>query len=91
MHGTQLRLPATAGCVSHPSARVRALSSSVLRAVVRVDAAKSRRECSSGGLGELRDGVVKCLRWEAHSRLAMGLPIHMVEAAAEELGFAIST
>lgn len=73
----QLRLPATAGCVSHPSACVRAHSSSVLRAVVRV--------------GELRDGVVKCLRWEAHSRLAMGLPIHMVEEAAEELGFTIST
>lgn len=86
MRAMQLRLPAVAGCVSHPSARVRALGTSVLRAVVRLGTMRS-----SSNLNELRDGVVKCLRWEAHSRLAMGLPIHLVEEAAKELGFTIST
>ncbi|KAH6768310.1 gigantea protein [Perilla frutescens var. frutescens] len=77
------RLPATVRCVSHPSAHVRALSTSVLHAVLRAGVVK--------GIIELKDAVEKCLAWEARSRLATGLPVQCVEATAEELGCTIFT
>lgn len=94
----QCRLAATACCVSHPSARVRALSMSVLREVVHVGSSCARAEgdigcdCSDLSITCLRDAVKKCLKSEAHSRVAVGLPVHYVEAAAKELGcFTISS
>lgn len=80
----QRRLPVTVGCVSHPSAHVRALSTSLLRAVLH--AASMESQCLSGGITELNDAVEKCLTREARSRLAAGLPIQFVEATAKELG-----
>lgn len=74
------RLPATVRCLSHPSAHVRALSTSVLRAVLHV-----------GFIEEyLRVDVGKCLRWEANSRIATGMPIQYLNTAAKELGCPIS-
>ncbi|XP_073275467.1 protein GIGANTEA-like, partial [Primulina huaijiensis] len=91
------RLPATVRCVSHPSAHVRALSISVLRAIL--NAGSSIKQVGINGIHKghchqyLNTGdtswlsdVEKCLTWEAHSRIASGLPIHFVDAAAKELG-----
>lgn len=77
----QRRIPVTVRCVSHPSAHVRALSTSLLRAVLNADALET----------ELKDAVEKCLTREARSRVATGLPIQFVEATAKELGCTIST
>ncbi|KAL1561502.1 protein GIGANTEA-like isoform X2 [Salvia divinorum] len=77
------RLDATARCISHPRARVRALSNSVLHALVHVG---SRCERSAQGIVGLRDAVDKCLEWEARRRLEAGLPVNFVQATAKELG-----
>ncbi|KAL3513963.1 hypothetical protein ACH5RR_026680 [Cinchona calisaya] len=97
------RLPATVRCLSHPSAHVRALSTSVLRAILYAGSLKS-----SGKKGErngihgpahqhLNVGIInwqtdieKCLTWEAHSRLATGMPTQFLYTAAKELGCTIS-
>ncbi|KAL0368789.1 UNVERIFIED_CONTAM: protein GIGANTEA [Sesamum calycinum] len=97
------RLPATVRCVSHPSAHVRALSTSVLRAILHAGSIKSsykqvevngvhspRYQYVNVGITDWRADVEKCLTWEAHSRLAMGLPIQFVDTAATELGCTIS-
>lgn len=100
----QCRLPATVRCVSHPSAHVRALSISVLRAVLNAGSESSScSEVEVNGFGSPRNHyvnvaaitdckahVAKCLTWEAHSRLATGLPIQFVDTAAKELGCTIS-
>ncbi|XP_075511707.1 protein GIGANTEA-like isoform X2 [Primulina tabacum] len=95
------RLPATVRCVSHPSAHVRALSTSVLRAILnagscikQVDVNGIRKDhchqyLNIGDTDWLSD-IEKCLTWEAHSRIASGFPINFVGAAAKELGFNVT-
>ncbi|MFS7982875.1 hypothetical protein Hanom_Chr11g00967911 [Helianthus anomalus] len=79
------RLPATVRCLSHPSAHVRTLSISVLRAILHV-----------GAIGEEANAIDweadlgKCLTWEAQSRVATGMPIDYLDIAAKELGCPIS-
>ncbi|KAM0062684.1 hypothetical protein Hdeb2414_s0003g00082641 [Helianthus debilis subsp. tardiflorus] len=79
------RLPATVRCLSHPSAHVRTLSISVLRAILHV-----------GAIGEEANAIDweadlgKCLTWEARSRVATGMPIDYLDIAAKELGCPIS-
>lgn len=91
-------------CVSHPSAHVRALSTSVLRAILDSGSAKSssqpagdHNDARSSHYQYLNTGITdwladieKCLTWEAHSRIATALPIGFVVMAAKELGCAIS-
>ncbi|KAF9687050.1 hypothetical protein SADUNF_Sadunf02G0053400 [Salix dunnii] len=97
------RLPATIRCLSHPSAHVRALSTSVLRDILRTGSVKpsSKRVDRNGSHGpscqyfspdkiDWQADIEKCLTWEAHSRLATGMPIHHVDTAAKELGCTIS-
>ncbi|GFQ06800.1 protein gigantea [Phtheirospermum japonicum] len=97
------RLPATVRCVSHPSAHVRALSTSVLRAILHAGPIKSKNkqvdangirstrcQYSNIGITDWQEDIVKCLTWEAHSRLATGLSTQYVETAAKELGCTIS-
>lgn len=99
----QCRLPATIQCLAHPSAHVRALSISVLRDIVHTGPIKATIKSVeiNGNRGPtykyynpddidwLAD-IEKCLSWEAHSRLAAGMPIQFLTAAAKELGCAIS-
>lgn len=82
-HRMQCRLPAIVRCVSHPSAHVRALSTSVLHAVMQ----------SSGSIKSnltsykyIKGDVEKCLTWEAHTRLATSQSIEFVDKTAKELG-----
>ncbi|KAJ6685197.1 PROTEIN GIGANTEA [Salix purpurea] len=97
------RLPATIRCLSHPSAHVRALSTSVLRDILRTGTIKpsSKRVDRNGIQGpsyqyfspdkiDWQADIEKCLTWEAHSRLATGMPIHHVDTAAKEFGCTIS-
>ncbi|KAL2519874.1 Protein GIGANTEA [Forsythia ovata] len=93
------RLPATVRCVSHPSAHIRALSTSVLRAILNASSIKSSSEqvdrngirspyqYLNVGITNWQADVEKCLIWEARSRLTTGLPIQFVGSAAKELGF----
>ncbi|KAJ6998236.1 protein GIGANTEA [Populus alba] len=97
------RLPATIRCLSHPSAHVRALSTSVLRDIQHTGSMKpaSKLTHRNGIHGPsyqyFRSDVInwqadieKCLTWEAHSRLATGMPVHHLDTAAKELGCTIS-
>ncbi|KAL7176120.1 hypothetical protein ACSBR2_029646 [Camellia fascicularis] len=98
------RLPATIRCLSHPSAHVRTLSTSVLRDILHYAPIKSSRtkQVEINGIHEapyqyLDVGTIdwladigKCLTWEAHSRLATGMPIQFLDIAAKELGCTIS-
>ncbi|KAI3807591.1 hypothetical protein L1987_23521 [Smallanthus sonchifolius] len=93
------RLPATVRCLSHPSAHVRTLSISVLRAILHVGSVKLRGEQANTSstheyLGadiiDWEADLVKCLTWEAHSRLATGMPIDYLGIASKELGCPIS-
>ncbi|XP_062157690.1 protein GIGANTEA [Alnus glutinosa] len=97
------RLPASIRCLSHPSAHVRALSTSVLRDILHTGSIKSNSkpaeingirgssyQCFSLEVINWQADVEKCLLWEAHSRLATGMPIQYLETAAKELGCTIS-
>ncbi|PON52675.1 GIGANTEA [Parasponia andersonii] len=97
------RLPATIQCLSHPSAHVRALSTSVLRDIMQAGSIKTnpKRVEINGPRGpsyqyfnpddiDWQADIEKCLTWEAHSRLATGRPIQFLDAAAKELGCTIS-
>ncbi|KAJ4701033.1 Gigantea [Melia azedarach] len=77
------RLSATIRCLSHPSAHVRALSTSVLRDILHTSSIKpiSKQVDRNGIHGsslqyfnidaiDWQADVEKCLTWEAHSRLA---------------------
>ncbi|PHU17601.1 Protein GIGANTEA [Capsicum chinense] len=75
------RLSATVRCISHPSALVRALSTSVLRAIMHAGSIKTRarradvngvhgpayKYLNIGSINWQRD-IEKCLTWEANSR-----------------------
>ncbi|CAL5384299.1 unnamed protein product [Camellia sinensis] len=97
------RVPATIQCLSHPSAHVRALSTSVLRDIWHTGSIKSSTK--QVDMNHLHDAtyqyldvgtidwqadIEKCLTWEAHGRLATGMPIHFLDIAAKELGCSIS-
>ncbi|KAG9131368.1 hypothetical protein Leryth_025164 [Lithospermum erythrorhizon] len=95
------RLPATVRCVSHPSAHVRALSTSVLRAILQAGSVKPREEeVPLNGIIKPLSSVRECKRYqrltdievfnmEAHSRHA-GMPMQFLNTAAKELGCTIS-
>ncbi|CAK7346737.1 unnamed protein product [Dovyalis caffra] len=91
------RLPATIRCLSHPSAHVRALSTSVLRDIQHTGSIKptSNHTDTNGIHGppyqyfspdiiDWQADIEKCLTWEAHSRLATGLPIHYLNTVAKD-------
>lgn len=97
------RLPATVRCLSHPSAHVRALSTSVLRAILyagslKASAKKGDRNGIHGpayqylSVGNInwQTDIEKCLTWEAHSLLSTGMPTQFLSIAAKELGCTIS-
>jgi len=97
------RLPATVRCLSHPSAHVRTLSTSVLRAILHVGlvnpvgvppnipaACGPAYQYLNVDVTDWESDVGKCLTWEAHSRLATGMPIQYLNTAAKELGCSIS-
>lgn len=96
----QCRLPATIRCLSHPSANVRALSTSVLRDILHTSSiGSSPKPLQKNGIHDQylnfdvidwRADVEKCSTWEAHSRLSNGLSIEYLNTAANDLGFAIS-
>ncbi|KAL4651715.1 hypothetical protein ACB092_01G181000 [Castanea dentata] len=97
------RLSATIRCLSHPSAHVRALSTSVLRDILHTGSIKSNSkpvdingmsgppyQYFSLGVIDWQDDIEKCLTWEAHSRLATGMSIEFLGTAAKELDCSIS-
>ncbi|XP_021818215.1 protein GIGANTEA isoform X3 [Prunus avium] len=97
------RLPATIRCLSHPSAHVRALSTSVLRDILQTSSIRPNpNPVEINGIHgpsykyfnldviDWQADVEKCLTWEAHSRLATGMPIKFLDTAAKELGCSIS-
>lgn len=97
------RLPATITCLSHPSAHVRALSTSVLRDIQQNGSIKFsfKQESRNGthktafeylhiGIIDWHTDIEKCLTWEAHSRLTRGKTIEYLDMAAKELGCAIT-
>lgn len=99
----QCRLPATIRCLSHPSAHVRALSTSVLRDILHTSLIKSNsRHMDINGMHSSsyhffqleainwQVDIEKCLIWEAHHRLATGMSIQFLDTAAKELGCTIS-
>ncbi|KAK2979906.1 hypothetical protein RJ640_020148 [Escallonia rubra] len=96
------RLPATVRCLSHPSAHVRALSTSVLRAILNIGPIKSSgiqmdmsgirspaNQCLNVDIIDWQADIGKCLTWEARSRIATKMPIEFLDTAAKELGCAL--
>ncbi|XP_024022247.1 protein GIGANTEA [Morus notabilis] len=97
------RLPATIRCLSHPSAHVRALSTSVLRDILHTGSIKTNHKpveinaphgpsyqyFNPDDINWHAD-IEKRLTWEAHSRLATGMSIQFLDIAAKELGCTIS-
>ncbi|WOL09176.1 hypothetical protein Cni_G17929 [Canna indica] len=94
------RLSATIRCLSHPSAHVRALSTSLLRDILHgsptmpnsclsVDKngiRDSSYQCLNAGITNWRTDIEKCIQWETQSRLTSGLTLAYLTAAAKELG-----
>ncbi|OVA01438.1 GIGANTEA [Macleaya cordata] len=90
------RLPATTHCLSHPSAHVRALSTSVLRDLSsikssskQVDIAIADPPCRYSSLGVINWHVEieKCLKGEAQRLCATGTTNTFLCAACKELGY----
>ena len=96
----QCRISATIRCLSHPSAHVRALSTSVLRDILHTGSVRSSpRPMQINGPSypyfnldviDWQADIEKCLTWEAHSRLSKGLSIKYLDTAAKELDCTIS-
>ncbi|KAK8580149.1 hypothetical protein V6N12_070433 [Hibiscus sabdariffa] len=96
------RLPATTRCLSHTSAHVRALSTSVLRNILHIGSVNSKSKVEINGMQgpsyqyfnigaiDWQTDIEKCLTWEAYSQLARGMPIQFLDTAAKELGCNIS-
>nr|QBF67616.1 GIGANTEA-like protein [Solanum rostratum] len=98
------RLPATVRCVSHPSAHVRALSTSVLRDIMYAGSVKpsAKQAADVNGIHnpayqylsisivDWKADIEKCLMWEANSRLENGMSAQFLDTAARELGCTIS-
>lgn len=99
----QCRLPATVWCLSHPSAHVRTLSTSVLRDILQTGSDICRylpknmngvhrpsfQYFNTESINWKAD-LEQCLTWEAHSRLVTGMSIDGLHVAAKELGCSIS-
>lgn len=96
------RLPATVQCLSHSSAHVRALSTSVLRDILHAESLNfmycknfSGKIHHSEHLYHGKDMVVQdwhkaveqCLAWEGHNRQARGKSIAHLASAVSALGF----
>lgn len=99
----QCRLPATVRCVSHPSAHVRALSTSLLRDILHIGSLKSNDKQEdvkridgpsdrhlTAGIIDWHADIEKCLAWEAHSRRATGMTLAFLDAAARDLSCKVS-
>ncbi|KAL6984262.1 hypothetical protein U1Q18_017639 [Sarracenia purpurea var. burkii] len=101
------RLSATVRCLSHPSAHVRALSTSVLRDILHIGWTKpstkqadksvdtscvhdANYKCLDLGTIKWQADIEKCLKWEAQSRIATGMPTRYLDIAVKELGCNIS-
>ncbi|MCD9643079.1 hypothetical protein HAX54_030201 [Datura stramonium] len=98
------RLPATVRCVSHPSAHVRALSTSVLRDIMYAGSVKpiAKQAADVNGIHnpayqylsisiiDWKADIEKCLMWEANTRLENGMSAQFLDTAARELGCTIS-
>ncbi|RWR77531.1 protein GIGANTEA [Cinnamomum micranthum f. kanehirae] len=97
------RLPATVRCVSHPSAHVRALSTSLLRDILHIGSIKSNDKQEdvkridgpsdrhlNAGIIDWHADIEKCLAWEAHSRRATGMTLAFLDAAARDLSCKVS-
>ncbi|KAF5180356.1 Gigantea-like protein [Thalictrum thalictroides] len=98
------RLPATVRCLSHPSAHVRALSTSVLRDIlflgpIKFNVKQEKRfngvqgpshQCLSSSIIDWNKDIEKCLTWEARSRHTTGVSTIFLDAAAKDLGCTIS-
>ncbi|URE21713.1 gigantea [Musa troglodytarum] len=91
------RLSSTVRCLSHPSAHVRALSASVLRDILHSSPTTissgclnvdGQRNCNSSYRWQA--DIEKCIQWEAQSRLATGLTLAYLCAAAKEFGCPIN-
>ena len=96
----QCRLPATIRCLSHPSAHVRALSTSVLRDILHNGSIRSstnpprkngiHNQYFNLDVIDWQADIEKCLTWEALSRISNGLSIEFLDIVAKELGCTIS-
>ncbi|KAK7364502.1 hypothetical protein VNO80_13215 [Phaseolus coccineus] len=95
------RLPATIRCLSHPSAHVRALSTSVLRDILHTCSIRRyspkrpqkidiHNQYFNLDVIDWQADINKCLTWEAHNQLLNGMSIEYLNTAARDLGFAIS-
>ncbi|KAK4253072.1 hypothetical protein QN277_010895 [Acacia crassicarpa] len=97
------RLPATIRCLSHPSAHVRALSTSVLRDILHIGSIRQRPkpphmngihkhpyEFFNTDVIDWQADMEKCLTWEARRRLSNGMSINFLDTAAKELDCTIS-
>lgn len=96
------RLPATVQCLSHSSAHIRALSTSVLRDILHAESLNFRyckdipeknhhfEHLYYGKDMVAQDwhkAVEQCLTWEAHNRQARGMSVYLLALAANALGF----
>ncbi|XP_047170501.1 protein GIGANTEA-like [Vigna umbellata] len=94
------RLPATIRCLSHPSAHVRALSTSVLRDILHTCSIRYspkrpqkndiRNQYFNLDVIDWRADIEKCFTWEAHNQLSNGMSTEYLSTAARDLGFSIS-
>ncbi|KAJ7969774.1 Gigantea [Quillaja saponaria] len=89
------RLSATIRCLSHTSAHVRALSTSVLRDILvtgsmnfshKPGIQRHSYQFLNSNVVDWHADIEKCLTWEAHSRLVTGMSIQFLDIAAKELG-----
>ncbi|KAK4742200.1 hypothetical protein SAY87_000201 [Trapa incisa] len=92
------RLPATIRCLCHPSAHVRALSTSVLRDILHTGSIKSKQkpEGRNGIHGAYQSfnldtvnwkaDIEDCLMWEARRSLSSSMSLNFLNTAAKELG-----
>ncbi|CAN6455939.1 unnamed protein product [Victoria cruziana] len=93
------RLPATVRCLSHRSAHVRALSTSLLRDILSIDSLKSHpvgedvRGIPVPSYRKLAIDTINwhaaletCMAWEVQSRRAAGLSLALFSSAAKDLG-----
>ena len=100
---SQCRLSATIQCLSHRSAHVRTLSTSVLRDILHNGSIRSAPKPPHGNgihnpsyqylnmeVIDWQTDIEKCLTWEAHSRISNGMSIKFLDTAAKELGCTIS-
>ncbi|XP_057862401.1 protein GIGANTEA isoform X1 [Cryptomeria japonica] len=97
------RLPATVQCLSHSSAHVRALSTSLLRVILHESLNfghgkyLSEKSHHSENVCCVEDLVIKywrrdveqCLAWEVHNRQARGMSVALLVSAANALGCSV--